>query len=180
VRQCERLVELDEKLPGFRTGKTRPASADEQIELAGLCTLKRMNGAAARFYDQAFAAEPKLVAPNRYSAACVAALAGCGQGKDADKLDDKERYRLRRQALDWLRADLEANRLLLEKDGNKAGPNVAGNMRHWLADADFAGVRGLDALGKLPESERPPWQKLWNDVADVQKRANEMAKSEKK
>src|SRR5262249_13460688 len=29
VRQCERLVELDEKLPGFLEGKTTPASAAE-------------------------------------------------------------------------------------------------------------------------------------------------------
>jgi hypothetical protein len=40
----------------------------------------------------------------RYNAACCAALAAGGQGKDADKLDDKERARLREQACDWLRA----------------------------------------------------------------------------
>jgi tetratricopeptide (TPR) repeat protein len=180
VRQCERLVELDGKLPDFLEGKTTPAGPAQRVELAGLCTLKRLNRAAARFYEAAFGAEPKLIARNRYNAACVAALAGCGQGKDTAMLDGKERSRLRRQALDWLRADLEAKSLLLEKDANKAGPYVMGQMQHWLADGDFAGVRGPEALATLPEAERQPWQKLWKDVADLLKRAQEKAAPEKK
>jgi hypothetical protein len=37
-------------------------------------------------------------------------------------------------------------------------------MQHWLQDADFAGVRGTEALSRLPEDERPAWQRLWADV----------------
>jgi hypothetical protein len=107
-------------------------------------------------------------------------MAGCGQGKDADKLDDKERDRLRRQALDWLQADLEAKRLLLEKDASNAGSFILGEMRHWLADPDFTRVRGPEALAKLPDAERQLWQKLWNDVADMLKRAQEKAATDKK
>jgi hypothetical protein len=43
-------------------------------------------------------------------------------------------------------------------------------LRHWLEDTDFAGVRGPEALAKLPEMEREPWQKLWDDVAKTLKR----------
>jgi len=32
-------------------------------------------------------------------------------------------------------------------------------------------VRGPDALGRLPEPERPAWQKLWADIADTQAQA---------
>jgi hypothetical protein len=46
-------------------------------------------------------------------------------------------------------------------------------MRHWLADPDFAGVREPEAIAKLPEAEQQDWQKLWNDVADTLKRAQE-------
>jgi hypothetical protein len=177
----EQLVALDAKLPRVLKGETQPADSAEQLALARLCQEhKKLYAAAAHFYEEAFGAEPKLVAPNRYDAACAAALAGCGQGKDAKTLDDKERHRLRRQALDWLRAELEANRLLLEKDGSKAGPAVAGQMRHWQSDADLAGVRGPEALARLPEAERQPWQKLWNDVADLLKRTQEKAAPEKK
>jgi hypothetical protein len=52
------------------------------------------------------------VQPHRYASA----LAGCDQAKDADKLDAKERTRLRQQALDWLWAELKASRQLMEKD----------------------------------------------------------------
>jgi hypothetical protein len=44
-------------------------------------------------------------------------------------------------------------------------------MQHWLADPDFAGVRGAAALGKLPEAERPRWQRLWEDVEMLKRRA---------
>jgi hypothetical protein len=39
-------------------------------------------------------------------------------------------------------------------------------------DPDFAGVRG-DALAELPEAERQEWQKLWDDVEALRKRAAE-------
>jgi serine/threonine protein kinase/tetratricopeptide (TPR) repeat protein len=123
--------------------------------------------AAARFYAEAFAAHPKLADDvrllNRYNAACSAARAGCGQGKDAATLDDAERAQLRRQALDWLRADLAAWGQLLDKEPEKARARVQQQLRYWQQDADFAGVRG-DALAKLPEAESREWQQLWADV----------------
>jgi serine/threonine protein kinase/Flp pilus assembly protein TadD len=183
VRQCERLVELDGKLPGFLAGKAMPASAGERIELAELCSLKRLNRAAARFYEEAFTVGPQLAddlsAAHRYNAACAAALAGCGVGKDADKLDEKERARLRGQALGWLRADLEALRLLLKKGANKAGPPVLTQLRQWLADPDLAGVRGMEAIAHLREAERQEWRKLWDDVFDALKRAAGKPRPEK-
>ncbi len=36
-----------------------------------------------------------------------------------------------------------------------------------MSDPDFNGVRGPDALVKLPEAERETWQQLWADVADM-------------
>jgi tetratricopeptide (TPR) repeat protein len=123
--------------------------------------------AAARFYAEAFAAHPQLPDDlrfqNRYNAACAAALAGCGRGQDAAGLDDAERARLRRQALDWLRADLTAWGQLLDKEPEQARPRVHRILRYWQWDGDFAGVRG-DGLAKLSEAERQPWQQLWADV----------------
>ena len=107
-------------------------------------------------------------------------MAGCGQGKDADHLDDKERARLRQQALAWLRADLDTWRGLLDKEASKAPPVVAQQLQHWLTDPDFNGVRGPDALGKLPEAERKEWQKLWADVADTLAKAQGKRRPEEK
>jgi serine/threonine-protein kinase len=175
VRECEHLVELDRKLPGFLERKTTPASPSERIELAGLCSLKGLNSAAARFYADAFTADPQQAddprTAHRYNAACAAALAGCGKGKDADKLDGTERARLRRQALAWLRADLEAWGGLLDKQPDKVRPVLIQRLGYWLVDTEFAGVRGPQAFARLPEAERQPWQKLWGDVASLLARA---------
>jgi tetratricopeptide (TPR) repeat protein len=177
VKQCERLVELDAKLPQVLKGEVEPADVAERLGLAELCQLpcKSLYAAAARFYAGAFAEQPKvaddLQAQHRYNASCAATLAGCGQGKDADQSDDKERARLRRQALEWLRADLAAYRRLLEKEPDKAFPLIVQRMQHCLADIDFAGVRGSQALAGLPEAERQAWQHLWADVADTLARA---------
>ena len=152
--------------------------------MAGFCALKRLNGAAARFYDQAFAAEPKLAEDakvrHRYHAARAAALAGCGQGNDADKLDQAEKAQWRGRALEWLRADLAAWQKDLAKNTPEAHAAVRDKMQRWQVETDFAGVRGPDALAKLPEAERSAWQKLWNDVADALKRAQAKATPEKK
>src|SRR5262249_9176588 len=130
-----------------------------------------------RFYGEALAAQPALAkdtdAQHRYNAARAAALAGVGEGKDADRLDDTERARLRRQAVDWLRADLDVWGRLLDKEPDKAraAVRVAKTLRHWVLDTDFVGVRGLGAFFRLPVAERPSWQKLWTDVASTRNRA---------
>src|SRR5262249_34945560 len=128
LRQAERLAALDAQLPRLLKGSARPVDAAERALLGWLCQqpYKQLNAAAPRFYLEAFAAEPKLAddlgAGHRYNAACAAALAGCGQGKDADKLDEPERAHLRRQALTWLKAELTAWGTLLGKDPKKVGP----------------------------------------------------------
>jgi serine/threonine protein kinase/Flp pilus assembly protein TadD len=177
IRQAEQMAQVDDRLPGVLLGKDRPSDSAEGIAFAKLCQFYRKQyAAAACFYNEAFAGQPalaeKLGEPgSRYDAACAAALAGCGQGKDADECDDKERARLRRQALNWLRADLAAWQKLLEKEPDRASAAAAPQLAHWLEDTDFAGVRGEQALAKLPEAERRDWQQLWNDVAGTLARA---------
>src|SRR5262249_37490010 len=101
-------------------------------------------------------------------------------GKDAGKLDDRERARLRQQASTWLRADLASWRKHLAAAEVKLRPVVRKTMQHWLADTDFAGVRDPEALGKLPEAERQDWRKLWADVQDLWTRtAGDSPKKEK-
>jgi hypothetical protein len=53
-------------------------------------------------------------------------------------------------------------------------------MQHWQQDPDFAGVRGDEALARLPEAERPQWQKLWADVAELLTRAKGKSTPDKK
>jgi serine/threonine protein kinase/tetratricopeptide (TPR) repeat protein len=139
---------------------------------------------AAHSFEKGFIARPKLAddlgAGYRHKAACVAARAGCAQGSHPEKLDAKERARLRRLALDWLRADLEAWKRLLDNGPDQLRPLIAGQVRSWLDDTDFAGVRGPEAIAGLPEPERPAWQVLWRDVAATLAGVQAKTTSEKK
>jgi tetratricopeptide (TPR) repeat protein len=178
LKLCQRLLDLEDKLPAILQGKAKPADAADRIGLAQLCQQhKQLYTASARFYAEAFADQPTLAqdlrTQHRYNAACTAALAASGQGKDADKLDDKERQRLRQQALDWLRADLAAWTTVLDKGPPQARPFVQRTLQHWQKDPDLAGLRDKTALAKLPETERQSWQKLWTEVDQlVQKTAS--------
>jgi serine/threonine-protein kinase len=175
VREARRLVNLDARLPKVLSGQAQPRGTAERLALAELCRIhKKRYAAAARFYADTFAAQPELaddLSGNRYNAARAAALAGCGQGKDAADLPHQERARLRRQALSWLRAELNAWKGRLRTSEGGARSRIAAQMRHWLKDGDFAGVRGPDALAKLPQAERSAWHNLWAEVADTLVRA---------
>src|SRR5262249_33868974 len=122
---------------------------------------------AADLHAAAFAVNPKLAKEydHRYDAACYAVLAAAGQGTDAAGLDDKERSRLRQQALAWLQADLDDWRGLLDKQPATIRIVVIQKMKRWQRDPDFDSVRGAAALSQLPQAERQPWQQLWADVA---------------
>ena len=98
------------------------------------------------------------------------ALAAAGKGEDAKNLSPEQRGKLRRQALDWLRADLAAYTKHAEKDNKAARQLVQQRLPYWLQDADLATVREAKALAALPEAERKQWDKLWQDVAALRKR----------
>jgi eukaryotic-like serine/threonine-protein kinase len=174
LQACERLLELDKKFPAILAGKEQPRNPKDCAELGNLCVnyMRSHWAAAVRFYRKAFNEEPKLAqdldAHHRYNAACAAAQASAIEA-DPGKLDDKERARLRKEALDWLRADLGAyTRLAENADARQA---VWQRLTHWLKDADLAGVRGPKSLAALPEAERKEWQKLWADVAALLRKA---------
>jgi hypothetical protein len=145
--------------------------------LAWLCQqpYKGTYAASARLYRDAFTSQSRLAADLRTglrdNAARAAALVGCGQGKDAAGLDDKERAAWRRQALEWLRADLAFWAREGEKPDPKAWALVGQKMQHWLKDRDLAGVRDPEALAKLPEAERAEWRKLWTKVEALLQRS---------
>jgi tetratricopeptide (TPR) repeat protein len=175
VKELERCVQLDDLLTATREGKARPAGPAESVELADFCrNEKHCPAAAVRFYTEAFTAEPKLAADlqaaHRYRAAQAAALAGCGQG-DGANLDAAERARLRRQALQWLRADLDLWTRDLKTASPQAGQAVGARMQQWLNEPSLAAVRDQSALAGLPAEERPLWQAFWADVAAARTRA---------
>jgi hypothetical protein len=107
-----------------------------------------------------------------YHAARVAALAGCGQGKDAEQLHDKERALLRRQALDWLDQDLTWCSQRLDDGNAHINPRLRQGLRFWCGDPDLAELRAKDALARLPNEERERWERLWSDVDALLRRVS--------
>jgi hypothetical protein len=167
LQECERFLLFNANLPDILEGKAKPANAVERLGFARCLQYKKLNAAAARFYAEAFAEEPKLAdnlrAGHRYAAACAAALAGTGQGKDAGTLEDQERAKLRQQALAWMRSDFEAQSKGAE-NVPKTRSTVVQNLRAWQSHRDLAAVRAQAELAKLPEAEREDWRRLWADV----------------
>src|SRR5262249_3976873 len=148
------LIELEKKLPAILQEKERPGSAAARLDYATLCSCKGFYAAGARLYQQAFATESaENPASHRYAAACVAVLAGTGAGKDAEKLDDKERLKFRRLALQWLRAELSS---LSGPDGEQPKGLRARRptLETWTLDVRLSGVRDVAALARLPAEER--------------------------
>jgi tetratricopeptide (TPR) repeat protein len=164
---AERMVAVRDRLPALLAGKSSLRTKDELFALQELCFIQKRYLAGARVYAGAFAADAKLAddvqAGHRYTAACFAALAAAG-GQGADKLDDTERLRWRKQALSWLKADLA----LHQKQAGNGNPArrafVFERMQHWQKDSDLAGIRDKEALAKLPAEERQVCEKLWADV----------------
>ena len=152
------MMALDTRLSAIIQDNQQPKDNPEQLQLAQRAYDKALHATAAKLWGDALDADPKLAedrqAQHRYNAACAAALAGCGQGKDEKPLDDASKAKLREQARGWLQAELDAWTKLLESGPAAARPFVAQTLKHWQEDSDLAGVREAKALKTLPGAER--------------------------
>ena len=133
-----------------------------------MCYYKKLHGASARFWAEAFQAQPKLAddmqVQNRYNAACAAALAGSGQGKDDPPLDEENKARWRKQAIDWLKADLAAWSKILESGPPQARQVISRRSSTGKPTPTWPACAIAAALAKLPEDEQKACRALWADV----------------
>jgi serine/threonine-protein kinase len=179
-------------LPAFLKGDYQPQDNDERLALLGICRSRGLCGAAARLFADAFEADPALAddltmdclrrsqgpehpadpievfnAPCRYLAARCAALAGCGVGEDGAKLSEAERTRWRKQARQWLRADLVAWTKMLDSDSPVARNLAKEMLTLWQNEPDLAGLREPAGLKRLAADERTGCLALWAEVGAV-------------
>jgi hypothetical protein len=149
-------------------GDDKPKDALEGIDFASLgYTMKRF-GPSARLYAEFLGADPELAADvprgRRYNAASAAALAGAGKGEDKPPLDEPEKARWRKQALDWLKADLAFWARQAETGKPDAKALVSQQLQHWKADTDLASIRDETAIKALPDDEQKACRALWAEV----------------
>ncbi|MBV8264841.1 MAG: tetratricopeptide repeat protein [Planctomycetaceae bacterium] len=172
-RETEAL--LLPNLPVFLEGKYQPRANDERLALLGACRFRDRRAAEAGLLAAAFAADARLAedpgAGLRYRAASAAAVAGCGGGSDGAGLSESERARWRQQARAWLRQDLAAWSKRLETAPEAKRAEVQKALTRWREDPDLAGLRDAGALENLPPAERQQCQALWQEVADLLRRA---------
>jgi serine/threonine-protein kinase len=162
-------LQCDARLKAVLQGQA-PKDDSERRALADLAERKALYAASARLLAETLAHKPKLTDespdPNRYHAACEAALAGCGYGRDAPA--EAERVKVRSQARAWLEAELEGyERWLNEPGDNSSRTKWRQSLNGWRQAPDLYGVRNPSALTRLPEAERAAWTALWGRVDGV-------------
>jgi eukaryotic-like serine/threonine-protein kinase len=164
-------------LPAFLQGNDQPRSNPERLALLGACQFNGLWSTAARLYADAFAADSKLAedlsSAIRYNAARAASLAGTGRSEDKASLGESERTRWRKQAREWLRADLVALAKQSISPEKAVREVVERALTNWRVDPDLAGLRDSAALEKLPLPERQECQHLWSDVDALFERAKD-------
>ena len=168
-REAESL--LLPNLHAFRTGRHEPKDNEERLAVLEECGFTRYPRLAARLYADIFAADPKLAedlkSGRRYRAARAAALVGCEHGEDGAGLEKAEKERWRRQARQWLRADLSAWDRSLNGAADMQRELVRSKLLEWRHEPDYSELRVPAALAKLSPEERTDCSALWDEVAAV-------------
>lgn len=173
LRECQHLQSLEKKCGAFLAGERQPRTASECLELAELYGYKGRYLTSARHYTDAFQKQPNVATDTRigyhYRAARVALWAAADFGKDASKLDDKERSQWRARALQWLRADLAIITREIKKDTRPLAQKTSrAALSYWLNDSDLVTIRHPEYMKHLSPQERRAWQQFWADVKAAQ------------
>jgi serine/threonine protein kinase len=177
-----RIATLNTRLAAVMKGDA-PKDNAERLALAQRAYDTQGFASAAKLWAEALETDPRLAgdrqAGHRYNAACAAALAASGRGKDVPLPDDTARAKLRQQALGWLRAELAAWAEFVETGQPQAKAFIAQTLKHWQEDTDLAGVRGDKAIEALPEADRAAWRTLWAGVSALLEKARAAAEAKK-
>jgi serine/threonine-protein kinase len=172
-REAEGLILPD--LLALLDGTHRPRDNDERLGLLGVCQFEGRWSTAARLYAEAFEADPKLAegpyAQDHFAAACCAASAGSGRGDGETAAGDPERARWRRQARDWLRADLVSLKKILGGDVPASREYLQISLMKWPLDPALTGLHDAAELARLTPAERQEWRDFWSDHDALYRRA---------
>jgi tetratricopeptide (TPR) repeat protein len=180
LRLAERCRELLPRLPDIAAGRAEPKAPAEACEFAELCArpFQQRYVLAVRLYEKAFAADRKLAdtPDHRYNAACCAALAAAGKGKEEGApLSPSDRAALRAKALAWLRADLPRHQTLAASAKPAERQQAANMLLHWLSDRDLEGLRQGAPREGWAEDEAAAWDRLWQEVRTTRDAATKLA-----
>jgi tetratricopeptide (TPR) repeat protein/tRNA A-37 threonylcarbamoyl transferase component Bud32 len=177
LQRCDFLLGLEQKTASILDGRAQAKDAAEELILADFCQrYKKQYSRALHFYKKVLSARPTgasgMGSKIRYNAACCAVLAAAGQGARSPNLTGEERGKLRRESIQWLKADLMLCRKQVHSGDPLAILQVAEVMLpSWQNDGDLKTIRETEELVQLPPSEQEECLQLWSDVDSVQREA---------
>jgi tetratricopeptide (TPR) repeat protein len=158
-------------LRAFLDGNYKPRSKDEKLCMLGACQFEGQYRAAALIYSEVLTTDTHLAddlnAKTRYLAACMAASVGAGRRRETEGLDTSDRLRWRKQARDWLRADLDRARKLLEEKPPWLRDSLESTLKTWTTDPDLEGLRDAAACKELSIAEQKEFQSLSGDLGTL-------------
>jgi tetratricopeptide (TPR) repeat protein len=188
VREAERLAALDILLAKVLKREAVVHDAAVLMELARFATHeKKMFAAASGLCQETFRAHPDwaeaevppqpvgLRFSTRRFAVAAASMAAAGEG-DGAGLTPERRAAWRRQALDWLRAELGVWRQRLDGATSEERAEIGRLIANVQQDSWLASIRDTAQFDRLPTEERDAWHKLWAEVAALLKKAGEATK----
>jgi serine/threonine protein kinase/tetratricopeptide (TPR) repeat protein len=167
AHDCALLVPSERALDAEAHGRPLPHDAPTLYGMATLAYRRQEHahavavGAVAISLDPTFATE---AVGCRYDVACAAALAGCGRGRDAARLDAAGRARSRAQALEWLRAEMAVLSAAEQDPDASRRASSRATYDHWMKDPDLTGVRDAPGFAEIQGEERSAWPSFWRDV----------------
>jgi tetratricopeptide (TPR) repeat protein len=144
LAEVEALAALDRRLPSLLAGTSKPDGAKDAVAVARFCVRLGKNAEAVRFFKSAFALDA-AVADNLHSGTRAEAAAASARAGD------------RKQALEWLRADLAGWKKLLEAGPATARPQLKQALQRWQKEPAFSPT-------KVPEGERKDWEAFFSDA----------------
>ncbi len=168
IRHAESNLKRDDRLAAIVRGNEKLGDPGETLAFAAYCYKTKQYATFAKLFAAALEADPKLArdmdSPNRYNAASAATLAASGSGGDKERPDDRLKVHWRKQAREWLAAELAA----WERESLSTAPEPRAqaieNLKKWKADPALASIRGEAAYSALPAAEREAWNRLWQQV----------------
>jgi len=88
-------------------------------------------------------------------------------GRRVPPPSEAETARWRKQALEWLEADLARRAEQAWATTPRARAELRGILLYWKDDLDLAGIRDQAAIRALPEDEQKACRALWAKVDQV-------------
>jgi hypothetical protein len=174
LRKYRRIMELDTQFPDVPRIDT--SNLNDLVLLADLCEIRRYYGTATRCWDIAFTNEPQLARHLhfgfRYRAACSAALAAFGQGREGESLSNHARHELRNKALSWLNDELDAYTQLLDSDLRMNRFRVRKALRQWQNDPFLSRLRD-ECSSRAVQTQNDANVQLWQRVDQIMAKIDE-------